>query len=171
MTEFTVLPGESSLQGELLYRTHEYSFEFVPASREDVRKRAGASGTTSLCIGTLQLEVGIQTGGVLFVWGYHPRNTWKEDKLDPPAFINGALRLEGPNSSSLQPGVTVDIGGNAAWTTACDLRSGWVHVRQANGASKAVRLVEFATSCVAELLDKQLVGLWLHPQFRPGLMK
>jgi hypothetical protein len=61
----------SALAGQLLYRANEYSFDFEFESKDEALFRAGDKGTTSLLVGTLQIEIGIETGAALYVWGLH----------------------------------------------------------------------------------------------------
>jgi hypothetical protein len=63
---------QTTLQGELFYNRSEQSFDFVSMSRSGVRRRMGDLGPTSVLIGTLQIEIGVETGTLLYVWGYHP---------------------------------------------------------------------------------------------------
>ena len=72
------------LSGQLIYRAYEYSFDFEVEAHSELARRAGSEGTTSLLMGTLQIEIGIETGTLLFVWGLHSHTKWLRDQL--PSF-------------------------------------------------------------------------------------
>src|SRR5438067_1407980 len=75
--------GGPPLGGVLFYSKREYSFRFVPASPDQLTERVGERGVTSLSVGTLQIEVGIEHKRALYVWGLHPYTRWKPGILDP----------------------------------------------------------------------------------------
>lgn len=57
------------LLGRLVYRELEYSLDFVEYSVDDLDELSGDGGRTSLTVHTLQIEIGISTGGLLYPWG------------------------------------------------------------------------------------------------------
>src|SRR5687767_7153099 len=92
---FTINTELQPLEGEVIYRPSEYSLDFVPARRQDEKRRKGHWGSFSLLIGqTLTLEVGLETRLALFVTGYHPVNAWEKVKLHPPEALDGGLQVE-----------------------------------------------------------------------------
>lgn len=149
------------LTGALLYRSEEYSFDFVPESAEDVRTRAGSRGTTSLLLGTLQLETGVETGLVLFPWGFHPKKLWRSGVVTRPIARPGTVRAV--TSSPLEVGVSLEVDERSEWLTWYDPRSTEVCFRR-DGSPEPSQLIEFATGAVAGIVGGELVGIWLRPQ-------
>jgi hypothetical protein len=158
-----VVVNETPLGGVLRYVEAEHSFAFDVSSPVDLREHSGTAGVTSLSIGTLQLEVGVATGLVLFVWGLHPRTRWKSRPVGRPDPVMRGARVE--VSAPLEPGVTVPIASVGAWSTSFDETTGWVRVAQhADAASEQEVLV--ATGIALGLTDSDLDSVWLHPIFQ-----
>jgi hypothetical protein len=156
-------PLHPTLQGELIYRRSEYSFDFEPMSRSGVRRRTGDFGTTSVLIGTLQIEIGIETGTFLYVWGYYPETAWKRHKLPNPTTQPGKVSI----SFEEPPELSVSIGlvEFNEWTTAYDPRTGWLCVGDP-APNPTAQLVEFATNTIAVIYEVQLRALWLRPKMQ-----
>lgn len=149
------------LEGSLVYVATDYSFRFDPGSPVALAERTGDLGVTSLAVGTLQIEVGVGSHLVLFVWGLHPRTRWAEGHLPDPAFRRGIVEVL--YDPGLQRGVTVGLADVGVWSTVYDPRSGWVRV----AASDALREddhVLVSTGVVLGLRgDGDLCSIWLHP--------
>lgn len=60
--KFSIQDG-SSIEGVLTYDESEYGFSFSAQNGEALSERLGSEGVTSLLIGTLQLEVDIESRG------------------------------------------------------------------------------------------------------------
>ena len=71
----------TKLEGQLIYNSEEYSFDFRPRSNQELSNRVGNEGTTSITIDTLQIEVDIESGLALYVFGYYPYKIWHLEKL------------------------------------------------------------------------------------------
>ena len=112
-------------------------------------------------MGTLQLEVAIDSGSVLYPWGYHPRASRRSGRVPNPLARGAGLTLVPRHQ--LRPGVSLDVTGGARWATVYDDDSGWIGIH-ALDAAEPQDLVLFAAGAVAGLRGGQLVGLWLHPQ-------
>jgi hypothetical protein len=145
------------LAGQLLYRHAEYSIDFVPSSNE-LTARVGSSGTGSISIGTLQLEVSIDTGEILFPWGLLPHTRWIDRPMAVPNALPGRLFLS--DISVLVPGGAVDLPGGGTWQTHFDSESGWLYT---SGDDTADVVVKFAANSGASIASEQLTGLWLKP--------
>src|SRR5689334_21313519 len=82
------------LQGKLVYRAYEHSFDFKVESEPELLRHAGNKGTTSVLVGTLRIEIGIETGNALFVWGLHSHNSqWKRDRLERVFSEKGCVKV------------------------------------------------------------------------------
>lgn len=71
MLTFSTQPAEK-MGGKLIYRESEYSFDFVEAEAQKLSQRRGSKGVSSISVDTLQIEIGIEHGEVLYVWGFYP---------------------------------------------------------------------------------------------------
>lgn len=160
MIRFVKTQEWSALKGVLIYRASEYSFDFEPASNIDVIKRAGEEGTTSISIGTLQIEVGVETQVILFVWGLHSYNLWQEKSLPSIEFETGCVKV----SLDEKPiaGVSLELAKVGQWITVRDPYTGWICV-SLNSEDQATEYVEFAACTVAGIKEGHLVSLWLNP--------
>lgn len=152
-----------ALPGALEYRRADHAFAFEPECDATAWKEIGAGKRTSLAIDTLQIEVAIPTGRLLYVWGYHPVEGWREDVLRPPASQPGRLHVE--SSEVMIPGVSVAMNDELPWITSYDPSCGWICVRDPKGGN-ASEVVEFASDTLAEVAGNRLIALWLHPRMR-----
>jgi hypothetical protein len=150
------------LEGLVVFRDLEHSFDFVNLAPSDLEDRVGNSGLTSLSIGTMQIEVSLATHCLLFVWGLHPRTQWISGIVDPPNFKSGGVQLTCP--SHLDSGVSVKVLGMTGWLTTYDEKSGWVRTHL--GIPKAdTETIGIASDTVIGLAGDQLNSVWLNPAF------
>ncbi|MGA9345558.1 MAG: hypothetical protein WBV37_10700 [Nocardioidaceae bacterium] len=140
----------------------EYSFAFDVASPADLHERLGHSGVTSLSVGTLQLEVAIESRLLLFAWGLHPREAWSCRAIGRPEATSGAVRVEG--DIPLKRGVTVPLAAVGEWTTEFDEGTGWLRIAE-DPDRRNDDLALLATGVVVGLSDGRLTSLWLAPSF------
>lgn len=159
--KFEIASGAAS-EGELVYIASEYSLDFVKSSSFEFEGRTGSLGVGSVSIGTLQLEVSIDSGEILFPWGLFPYARWKEQVLNKPAATPGRVILLDA-SILLKKGVSLDISTALDWKTKIDRSSGWIYTGsdQSHGAA-----VEFATNAILVLQMGAISGLWLKPTFK-----
>ena len=149
------------LRGQLIYRAYEYSFDFILESRADAAIRAGNKGLTSLVIGTLQIEIGIETRLALFVWGLHSHvSKWRQSPLPRIASRPGCLKVLFDEEPVI--GVSQGLAEVGEWQTTYDENTGWICV-SANEHDVAESYVEFADNTIAGLADEKLVSVWLRP--------
>lgn len=162
MMFYTIDTDEPALKGKLIYHVQDHSFDFEPESLVTLQQRVGFVGTTSLLINSMQLEVGIETGILLYVWGYYPRYHWKQAKLSPPSPCVGMIRagLESP----FEEGISISIEPMIQWTTHYDSSSGWICIGDST-IPPTHEPIEFATFVIAVIEKTNLHALWLHPAF------
>ena len=146
------------LKGTLRYNTSEHAFEFLPLTPTDLAARTGAAGTTSIALGTLQLELDVSTGLVLFAWGYSPRTAWRDGSLPNPQMKSGAVRVIA--TSAFKPGVAVDFTEARDWQLTRDQTSQWVFLGCSPEPSS---VVEIATGVGLVIRNAVLSGVWLRP--------
>lgn len=156
--EVRISPGEP-LAGQLLYRVSEYSFMFQVADHAEAHRRAGSEGVTSLVADTLQLEVGVETGQLLFAWGYLPASSWSRVVLERPRFVPGVLELKALDD--LEPGASLSISRGADWKAEFDRSIGWLRVATLGAASDAA--VQIADGVVIGVREDEIAEIWLRP--------
>ena len=148
------------LEGVLTYDYSEFGFSFDPQSGDSLRARVGSKGVTSASVGTLQLEIDIESQEVLFAWGYFPLAGSGEGGLNPPPFSAG--RVLAVPDRPLQPGVSVDIS-EERWESILDPASGWVLIQSGKGGH--AEFTEVADGICLGIRDGDLVSVWLKPVF------
>ena len=142
-----------ALDGFLIYNESQYSFRFNVGSPVDVLERSGGVGSASLMVGTLQVEVGVETGVLLYAWGLHPRARWSESQLDRPAASPGVVRIN--DLSELQKGVGISVASVGEWSTVYDPTSGWLRIAPDSHQPDELR-VTIANDTVLGLRDRDL---------------
>ncbi|MGH2750227.1 MAG: hypothetical protein ACRDK3_05050 [Actinomycetota bacterium] len=154
-------PTDTVLAGLLAYIREDHAFDFRPLDPDGLTRAAGGKGTTSLLVGSLQIEVGVETGRFLYVWGYHPMETWKEAEVLIPQAQPGQISTA---SLDLKPGVSEALVEVGEWSTVLDPATGWVQL----GSDQPLEpesAIEFAQDVVAGVSEDRLLGLWLRPSF------
>jgi hypothetical protein len=150
------------LSGQLIYRAYEYAFEFEVESHSELARRAGSKGTTSLLIGTLQIEVGIETGALLFVWGFHPHTKWLCDQLPPFSPRPGSVKVQFDEEPIV--GVSQSLKEISQLRTTYDPNTGWIRISL--DEDLAEDYIEFTEDTVVGLSNERLMSLWLRPVWR-----
>lgn len=161
MTPRVAIEAGRPLSGQLLYRASEYSFMYQVADGLEVQRRTGSEGVTSLVADTLQLEVGVQTGQVLFAWGYLPSNSWRETDFLPPEVEHGVLRLK--DFGELESGVSISISRGSEWKVEFNRTTGWVRVAVSPIGGEVA--VQIADGVVVGVQGDRIVSVWLCPKF------
>src|SRR4051812_31197605 len=126
------------LEGAVVYVEAEYSFRFDIHGFDVLAEREGTLGRSSIEIGTLQVEVGTETGAALFVWGLHPRVQWRAGTLPNPVASSAVMLFD----MEFDAGASVQLAPVGAWSTVFDKESGWVRV---SPDAEADSLVAIAT--------------------------
>jgi hypothetical protein len=147
------------LPGRLIYRAYEYSFDFEVGLESELTKRAGSQGTTSLLLDTLQIEIGVETGTVLFVWGLHPHTKWVKERLAPFSARPGSVRVLLDRLPTV--GVSESLKDISQVRTTYDPNTGWIRISPGQDLSEDY--IEFADNTVIGLANEKLTSLWLRP--------
>jgi hypothetical protein len=153
------LPGEP-LTGQLLYRVGEHGFMFQVADHAEAQQRAGSDGVMSVVADTLQIEVGVETGQLLFAWGYLPASSWVDAELQRPKFVPGTLKLKALDE--LEPGVSFSITRGVDWKAEFDRSAGWLRVFTLSEPSGVA--VQIADGVAVGLQEDEIVEIWLRPR-------
>jgi hypothetical protein len=148
------------LDGVLAYVSHDHAFRFDTGEPQKLIERIGTKGSASLAIGTLEIEVGVETGLVLFVWGYHPKVTWRLEPIEVPSTSPGLVRVV---DVALQKGVAIRVIRDGEWTTSFDEATGWIRIASVEAPSPRATLV--ASDIALGFRGDELAGVWLRPIF------
>lgn len=149
------------LQGELVYRAYEHSFDFKVKSNSELAKRTGDKGSTALLIGTLQIEVGIEAGTALYAWGLHSHiSQWRRDHVPAVPAKSGGIKVIFDEEPVI--GVSQGLADVKEWHTAFDPNTGWISI-SSNQFDNAAHYIEFAENTIAGVSNEKLVSLRLHP--------
>lgn len=155
----------SPLAGRLIYRSSEYSVDFIDCSREEVALSAGAKGCCSLAVGTLQIEVGVETGRLLYPWGLC-NLAHLESKCIPIKTIERAGIYIDSGGVELAVGAAVELPGSICWRMFKDVATGWICIGNFDMSAK-VRLIQFATNAMISLCGEAVIAVWIKPEVEP----
>lgn len=140
--------------GQLLYVENDMSLDF----RGDPRDEA----EFSLAVGTVQLQVGRDSGLLQGCWGYFPKAFWKAARCEPGAEVAGGISVA---IDEMPPaGVAVRLAKEPDINTRFDEDSGWLCLTWSE-ADEEGSFIEFATGCVAQLVNESILAVWLRPTF------
>ena len=156
---FDTLLHAPMIQGNAFYIIADHTFDFRLEEQE--RRRIGNKGTTSFVIDTLQMEVAVDSSQSLYIWGYSPMGKWKKAVLTPPNASYGALVAR--HTLSLIPGVAVGLEDMVLPNALFDPDAGWFCMGSKNLPTDSVA-VEFATGCIAVLVNGAIFSLWVKPE-------
>lgn len=145
----------------MIFSEREHSFRFEPGSVVDLEDRTGTAGATSASVGTLQIELDVESGRVLFVWGLHPRTLWVNGPVLPGRVRAGQVRVA--HGAGLVRGVSVEIAPVGGWRTRFDPSTGWIRV--AADEDRDADEVLVATGTVLGLTSGRLTSVYLQPVF------
>lgn len=156
----TTRPGVL-LTGSVVYRRRDQSIDFEPADRAALEMRRGAQGSASLLIGTLQLELGVESRQILFPWGLCPQASWSRGTIGRVTSQAGELFLSA--GVALRSGVSRRLREEGWKEPVFDVKSGWLSIGDLLPVF-APTYIEFASNCIAALVENELVSLRLKPR-------
>lgn len=109
------------------------------------------------------LNLGIDSDDmcVKCLWGFSPRESWKETNLLVPSATEGELRLIG----EYEAGLTWRIDKNKMWESYFDKESGWYCIGNSmlEEEDKAVKVINNMIAVVNN--TSELKAVWVHPVF------
>jgi hypothetical protein len=109
-------------------------------------------------IDTIQLHVNVDTYICVYADGYHPYSLWEPTSLQVPDYSTGILLVH--SNDDLLVGIGYGMEDTVPSTSWFDVTNGWwcIGIKEYLPGSQAV---EFATGCVAVVMDQRLVSLWI----------
>lgn len=158
---FLYLKGADPLHGKIFYREDEYAIDFVCSSSEQLNLKAGTQGCISLLAHSLQLETSVETGALLYPWGFFPLVNVVDGSVEPPKAICGEVRVEFSGVQLVQ-GVSYEIPGTRDWTVISDSGSGWVYIGPESFVSDNQVFVEFASGSIVGIVGMGVSCLFIR---------
>lgn len=133
------------------YFINDRSFDCNPSANVDI----------NVSISYLNLGINSEDMCVKCLWGFSPRESWKETKLFVPAAIEGNLRLVG----EYEAGLTWRIDKNKMWKSYFDKKSGWYCIGNSmlEEEDTAVRVINNMIVAIDNI--SELKAVWVHPIF------
>lgn len=161
---FSCSAAEASMRGELIYREAEYSLDFVCSESARAGGIVGDGGCMSLTIETLQIEVAVETGMLLYPWGFLPLRNSSFSPINVPRFILGGVHVC-INETKLIKGVAFEVPGASLWVTVKDPDNGWIYIGPENYTSGNVVYIKFADNSIVGISDGLMYCIFLKPTF------
>lgn len=147
--DFKIVYNKNKVIGDLFYNKEQY-INFIPSINSDI----------SILISYLNIQFSSENMNAKYVWGFIPKQSWLDMKLQTPNYSSGELKI----ISDCMPGVSYRLDDfNNMWDTYYDSTSRWLCVGDYNLIDTDLA-VEFATNTVAILQENKLKSLWLKPE-------
>lgn len=138
--------SDSIVEGKLIYRIRENSFDFI----------SNHSGDVSILINYLQLTINSSSKKLTSVWGLHPSHLWERTTLSLPPFAKGVVEC----IDEYESGLSYRLKEFDGWKTYYDSVSGWICV----GSLKSVgNSIMFANDLIVTINEGEIISLWLKP--------
>ena len=132
------------------YFINDRSFDCDPPVNVDI----------NIAIAYLNLGVDSEDMCVKCIWGFSPRESWKEVKnLFVPYAIKGGLRLVG----DYEPGLTWRIDKNKMWESYFDKKSGWYCIGNSNLEDEDIAVKIIHNMIVVVDNTSELKAVWVQP--------
>lgn len=149
--KFEIVKGSKNGNTEEQYFINERSFDCNPSENVDI----------NVAIAYLNLGVDSEDMCVKCLWGFSPRESWKEVDLCVPSAIEGELRLVG----EYEAGLTWRIDKNKMWESYFDKSSGWYCIGNPllEENDKAVKIIKNIITVVDK--SSALKAVWVQPSF------
>ncbi|GAA1719357.1 hypothetical protein [Streptomyces yatensis] len=161
MTIEALWQPSNALPGELLYSKSEYGFRFQAANAKELVTNEGGRGFTSVSIDTLQIEISVQTCRALYVWGYEPYTSWRNEDFDAPEARPGLVFLQ--PSEPYEEGVSLSIPARH-WGRRYNRSTGWF-ATSPHDRDDAEWHVEIAKGIVLGGSTQGIQSVYLRPTF------
>jgi hypothetical protein len=143
--------SKKSVQGEVNYNEVERTLDFIPKANSDI----------TIIINYINIGFDSDTMRANQVWGFSPKESWKEKALDIPTNIHdGELILQGEYDSG-----SWRIDKDEIWQTYYDVEKKWTCIGNPMIEKTSV-CIEMLENVIAVLNESgQLQSLWVRPNF------
>ena len=149
--KFEIVRGSKIGTAKERYFINERSFDCNPSVNVDI----------NAAIAYLNLGVDSEDMCAKCLWGFSPRESWKETNLFIPSAIEGELRLVG----EYEAGLTWRIDKNKMWESYFDRESGWYCIGNSILADEdtAVKIIDNMIAVIDN--TSELKAVWIQPLF------
>ncbi|MGN0496850.1 MAG: hypothetical protein ACI4GW_11540 [Lachnospiraceae bacterium] len=149
--KFEIVIGSKIENTEERYLINDRSFDCKPAVNVDI----------NVAMAYLNLGVDSENMCVKCLWGFSPRESWKEVNLSVPSAKEGELRLVG----EYEAGLTWRIDKNKMWESYFDKESGWYCIGNLmlEDDDIAVKIINNMIAVVDN--TSELKAVWVQPIF------
>ena len=155
--------NDKTLGGKLIYRSDEYSIDFICASSEQLISKSGSNGCMPLIAGALQIEVGIETKTLLYPWGFLPLINLDTEAMEVPNPTLGSVYVH-THEIYLMKGVALEIPGSNIWKTIKIRNSDYIYIGPDNYNHKGKTHIEFSTNTIIGLENGNMACIFLKPE-------
>lgn len=149
---FTYKRTNEIIEGTLIYRKEDHSFDFEPMRSSDF----------TILIGYLNITFNSHTRAARQIWGLNSYDSWQHKTLQKPVSFKGDLLLDA--SIKIESGEAERIIEVDTWSTFYDKQSGWICIGHPEYHLAEIA-IEFASSTIAILENHTLKAIWLKPHF------
>jgi hypothetical protein len=146
------------INGEVIYSEEEYSF-CINNLKEFHFSHGVSSNRTSLCIATLQIEVDLVSGRLLYPWGYFPLLSAYKKKLNLVTWQQGNVYV---NTEKMEKGVSIRIPYSDSWPVFKDIETGWICIGT-DEINNDLDFICFFENTVFVFKNNIPVALWIRP--------
>ena len=149
--KFEIISNKGYENVEEQYYMSDKSFDGNPSVSVDI----------NLAIAYLNLGIDSEDMCVKCLWGFSPRDSWKEESLTIPPAQDGKLKLLG----EYEPGLTWRLDINEMWSSYFDARTGWYCIGNplSRKGDSAVRINRNMIVVIDS--TNELTAIWVHPTF------
>ena len=149
--KFKIVKGSKIANTEERYFINNRSFACNSSVNVDI----------NVAIAYLNLGVDSEDMYVKCLWGFSPRESWKEANLFVPPAIEGKLRLVG----QYKAGLTWRIDQNKMWESYFDKESGWYCIGNPKFEDEdtAVKIINNMIAVIDNI--SELKTIWINPIF------
>lgn len=152
----------SPLSGRLIYRESECSFDFIDYVPDELFLKNGKEGSFLLCVNELLITTDIETGALLYPWGYFPLIDYEVIDMPVHSIVNGAVYAHS-ESTIFSEQMVLEVPGSSQWKVFRDMATGWVCVGDCY-ADDQTSIVQFAQNVMISIRGGVAVALWLKPE-------
>ena len=151
MIEFRIVADDEINKGEVIYLNEESSFDFAPSSNSDI----------IILFAYLNLGIDSNTMVAQQVWGFSPKESWKQKSINVPNYIKGKIKLVG----EYEPGLSWRIDKDRMWQSYFDSTTGWYCIGEYD-LEEEYKCIEFSTNTIAVIKNGLLQAILLKPTMK-----
>ena len=161
--KFKIHGNSVPVNGKPKYVVDDQALAYLADTRSGAHLPSQRVGQTSLVAGTLQLEVSVPDGTVMWLWGYAPLSAWRRASLIVPEAKHAALTVVNPN---IEAAKSVRLWPDDRISLMVDPSSGWFRLCDATYSPReqGEMWIEFAQDTIAELRADRLVAIFVRPE-------